>query len=148
MDKITIEYIKSEWEQECGIDGNILDLESSRSAKLHSKYIDFFTTTKLELNKKIAERDILRGNLVKLFNGYMGKEDLELLGWDQWQKLVPNRTLMEELIKGDKRTIDIRLKVEYLEAMLYLLDSILKVISSRSFHINNYIKDRSFKAGN
>lgn len=147
MEKITIENIQAEWDIDCEMDGNNLDLESVKSAKLHAKYIDLYTTTKLKLNSSIAEKDILRGNLVKLFNGYMSPQELIKLEWDQWQKNVPNKYLMEELLKGDQRTIDLKLKVEYLEATLYLLDSILKVINGRSFHINNFIKHRSFITG-
>jgi hypothetical protein len=143
----TITEIQDLWEQDCIIDNNHLDDESIKTAKLHAKYINILMETKLGISKRRIEISTLKKNKYRYYKGEMTRQELSDLGWDQWLYAKPLKYELEQLLEGDSDLVALNLRMEYLEATLYLLESILKSIADRTWSIRNSISYKSFLAG-
>ena len=143
----TIEEIQTLWDIDSDIDSNHLDDESVKTAKLHSKYISLLMNTKLRFSKTKVDYNTLRKNKFRYYRGELSKQELNDLGWEQWQYTKPLKNEMDEFLKGDSDITAMDLKLEYLTASIYLLESILKSIADRTWSIRNCIQYKAFLAG-
>lgn len=143
---MNIEELKQNWERDCEIDEIHLDREVLNTSRLHSKYINELIDTRLRLVK--AKNDYAAYAMLKsrYYRGELTEEELKRYGWEQWQTLTP-RSEIEKMLKADSECIKYELKVEMYLAMIDMLDSILKQLSSRDYAISNAIKWKIFSAG-
>jgi hypothetical protein len=77
----------------------------------------------------------------------MTRQELADLQWDQYQGIKPLKNEMDEILTGDTDLNNINTRIEYLTAMIYLLESILGQIRSRDFQIKNGIAWKQFLSG-
>lgn len=145
---MNLEQLKQEWESDCNIDDNYLAEASTRTANLHSKYLNMLVDFKLKQSKMKSDVSILRQNKSRWFRGEMSKEDLDSLGWDQWQYNKMLKSEISDALEGDKDVIDKTLKLEYINTIVYFLESVMGQLKSRDFQIKNSIQMRIFLAGN
>ena len=143
----TLDEITALWDIDSEINQNHLDDESVKTAKLHSKYINLLMNTKLRFSKTKSDYNTLRKNKFRYYRGELSKQELTELGWTQWQYTKPLKNEMDEFLKGDEHITAMDLKLEYLTATIYLLESILKSISDRTWSIKNCISYKTFLAG-
>lgn len=144
---MNIEQIQDEWSKDCIISDNHLGEESTKTALLHSKYIKLIIGVKLKLTKYRADYNLLRKNKFRYYRGELSKDDLNHLGWIQWQGVKPLKNEMDEFIQGDSDLIELNTKVEYLETMGYLLESILNQLKARDWQLKNAVEWKRFLAG-
>lgn len=144
----TLNEIQALWETDCIIDGNHLDNESILIPKLHSKYLSILMDTKLRLSKYNNELSILKKNKFRYYRGELSRQELAEFGWSQWLYAKPLKNEMDQLLAGDTQVSEMKLRLEYLETTEYTLESILKTIANRSYHIGDAIKYKLFLAGN
>jgi hypothetical protein len=142
-----LEEIQEMWSDDCVMDDNHLGEESTKTALLHSKYIKLIVGVKLQLTKARADYNLLRKNKFRYYRGELSKAELEHFGWQQWQGVKPLKNEMDEFIQGDQDLINLNAKIEYLETMGYLLESILNQIKSRDWQLKNAITWKQFLAG-
>lgn len=145
---MTIEEIYKMWEKDCQIDNNFLADASIDTPKIHAKYVQLLVNAKLKLTKLNYEYNTLRKAKFRYYRGEMTREELKEFGWDQWTYNKPLKAEMEEFLTGDDDLAKLKIKIEYLEAMQYLLESIMKAISARDWQIRNSIEFKKFIAGN
>jgi len=143
----TLDEITALWDVDSTIDSTHLDDESVKTAKLHAKYISLLMNTKLRYSKTKVDVNTLRKNKFRYYRGELSKQELTELGWEQWQYTKPLKNEMDEFLKGDSDITAMDLKLEYLTATIYLLESILKSISDRTWSIRNCISYKTFLAG-
>lgn len=143
----TLDEITALWDIDSTIDSNHLDDESVKTAKLHAKYISLLMNTKLRFSKTKVDYNTLRKNKFRYYRGELSRQELLDLGWDQWQYTKPLKNEMDEFLKGDSDITAMDLKLEYLTASIYLLESILKSIADRTWSIRNCIQYKAFLAG-
>ena len=143
----TLDEITALWDVDSTIDSNHLDDESVKTAKLHAKYISLLMNTKLRYSKTKVDVNTLRKNKFRYYRGELSKQELTELGWEQWQFTKPLKNEMDEFLKGDSDITSMDLKLEYLTASIYLLESILKSIADRTWSIRNCISYKTFLAG-
>lgn len=144
---MNIDEIQQMWEKDCEMSDNHLGEESTKTALLHSKYIKLMIQVKLKLTKARAEYNLLRKNKFRYYRGEMSKDELQAAGWDQWQGIKPLKNEMDEFISGDETLVTLNSKIEYLETMGYLLESILNQIKARDWQLKNAITWKQFLAG-
>lgn len=144
---MNIDEIQQMWEKDCEMSDNHLGEESTKTALLHSKYIKLMIQVKLKLTKARADYNLLRKNKFRYYRGEMSKEELQSAGWDQWQGVKPLKNEMDEFISGDETLVSLNSKIEYLETMGYLLESILNQIKARDWQLKNAITWKQFLAG-
>jgi hypothetical protein len=54
---------------------------------------------------------------------------------------------MDEFLSGDSELVTIKMKIDYLETMIYLLESILQQIKARDWQIKTAVDYKKFLAG-
>jgi hypothetical protein len=133
-------------EQDLKFENEKLDHESLRIPQLHSKYLNFLTEEKIILNKYKNEYSCLYKTKWEYYNGKMSEEDLKKNQWEQFDlKILKSDVSIymnsdEDLIRLNEKILLQSEKVNYLE-------SILKMILNRQFHIRDAIAWRKFLNG-
>ncbi len=145
---MNIEELQNMWDVDSAIDDNYLGEASTTTPKLHAKYIKILVNKKLMQIKMQSECNILRKNKFRYYRGELSRTELEDLGWDQWQGIKPLKNEMDEFLAGDDDLNKLQLRVEYLNTMVYMLESIMQQIKSREWQIKNGIEWKKFLAGN
>jgi hypothetical protein len=144
---MTIDEIQTMWDADCQMSDNHLGEEATKSALLHSKYIRLITQVKLKLTKARADYNTLRKNKFRYYRGELSREELLQLGWNQYQLIKPLKNEMDEILQGDLELINLNSKIEYLETMGYLLESILSQIKARDWQLKTAVEWKRFLAG-
>ena len=139
--------LQDSWKDDCKIDEMNLGRESARTPNLHAKYLNYLSSTRLNLRK--AESDYLncRRMKYKYYRGEMTKQELEDEGWDQWQGNKPLKNEMDEFLTVDSDLILLQDKVEYFKTVLYQLEQIIRSLNSRTWDIKNAIEWNKFTNG-
>ena len=135
------------WAQDCKIDETNLGKEAARNPTLHAKYLNFLTSTKLNLRKAESEYFNCRRKKYRYYRGEMSRQELEEEGWDQWQGTKPLKNEIDEFLQGDADLISLTDKVEYFKTVLYQLEQILRSINSRTWDIKSSIEWTKFTNG-
>lgn len=135
------------WEADSAIDDNHLGEASTYTAKLHAKYLRVLIDTKLKKTKLDIEYNSLRKSKIRYYRGEMTKAELEEYGWEQYQYNKPLKAEMDEFLKGDEDLAKILVRSEYIDTMVYALESIMTQIKQRDFQLSNGIKWKQFLAG-
>ena len=144
---MTLDEIQQMWETDSEIDDNHLGEASTTSAKLHSKYLKLLIDAKLKLAKQKADYKTLRQSRFRYYRGEMGREELSERQWNQYQGVKPLKSELDEILNGDEILAKHELRIEYLNTMVYALESILGSIKGRQWDIKNHITWKQFLAG-
>lgn len=144
---MNIEQIQDMWETDAEIDDNYLGENSTATPKLHAKYIKLLVQAKLKLTKVQSDYNLMRKAKFRYYRGEMSREELTDLDWAQWQGVKPLKNEMDEFLTGDSDLNTLRVKIDYLETMIYLLESILGQIKARDWQIKSGIEWKRFLAG-
>lgn len=144
---MNIDEIQVMWESDSNIDDNHLGEAATFTPKLHAKYVKLLIQTKLKLTKLNADYNTLRQDKFRYYRGEMSRDELTQRNWPQWQGTKPLKNEMDEFLTGDQDLNQIKMKIEYMEAMAYLLESIMSQIRSRDFQIKSGIDWKKFLAG-
>ena len=144
---MNLQEIQEEWEKDCQIDDNHLGEASTYTPNLHSKYLKLMINVRLKLTKIQADYNILRKNKFKYYRGELSREELSTLGWEPWQYNKPLKNEMDEFLHGDQDLIAVNQTIEYLNIMLYTLESILNQIKARDWQLKNAISWKQFLSG-
>jgi hypothetical protein len=135
------------WSKDCIIDELNLGKESIRTPVLHSKYVNYLSSTKLNLRKSESEYLSMRRKKYKYYRGEMSREELEEENWDQWQGNKPLKNEMDEYLQVDPDLISLQDKVEYFKTVIYQLEQIVRSLNSRTWDIKNAIDYTKFTNG-
>ena len=143
-----IEDINEQWAVDCHINRNDLTLETLRTPNLHQKYLHLLMQCKQKLIKYAADFETMKDLRTRYYQGTLSKEELEEYGWSQYQGLKPLKSDLGTKLDGDTELQKIKLKVQYIEAMHYQLESILHQIKGRDWAIRNHVEYIKFSSGN
>jgi phosphoglycerate-specific signal transduction histidine kinase len=139
--------IQEMWTKDAKINELDLGKSSIQIAELHAKYLNILSNTKLQLRKCEADYLRLRRTKFKYYRGEMTREELEELGWNQFQGLKPLKNEVEDIVNCDEDVIRCVDKVEYMKAMLYQLEQIIRSLNGRGWEIKNAIEWTKFTNG-
>ena len=145
---MTLEDILQQWEEDCQI-GHRLDEASLDTPKLHSKYLNYLTQTKLLLKRAEDKQAVLLKNKFLWYNGKLGQQDIERLGWDPdpFDGLKMMKQDMNYYYESDKDIQDSESTITYYKTLLETLKEILDTVKWRHQTIRNIIEVRKFEAG-
>ena len=144
---MNIEQIQDMWEADCEIDDNYLGEQSTATPKLHAKYVKLLVQIKLKHTKLTSDYNLLRKNKFRYFRGEMSRDELKENNWEQWQGIKPLKNEMDEFLQGDNDLNTLRIKIDYLETMIYFLESVLGQIKARDWQIKTAVEWKKFLAG-
>lgn len=142
-----LEDLQNAWAEDCKIDDDHLGEASTNTPNLHAKYIQFLIDAKLRLSKTKYDYNVMRKNKFRYYRGEMSREELSALGWQQWQGVKPLKNEMDEFLQGDEELNTLEVKVEYLNTIVYFLESVMSQIRSRDYQIKNGIEWKKFLVG-
>lgn len=142
-----LDEIQKMWADDSRIDETNLGQESARVPKLHAKYLNLLTNNRLVMRRTEADYLRMRRNKYKYYRGEMTRDELEQLGWDQWQGVKPIKNEMDEFLATDADLILLQDKLEYYKTVNYQLEAIVKSISSRTWDIKSSIEWYKFTNG-
>ena len=144
---MNLEQLMKKWEEDCSIDDDHLGEASTYTPNLHAEYIQYLVSYKLKLTKLKGEYNTLRKNKFRYYRGELSRQELEDLGWLQWQGLKPLKNEMEEFLQGDVDLVQMEQKVEYLNTVVMFLESVMNAIKQRDWQIRNAIQWKEFLVG-
>ena len=129
--------IIEEWKQDCPIDDTTLDKESVKIPTLHGKYLELHSREKIFLNyleveykKRYRERwEYYSGKAEKPFQLKLLKTDLHIY------------------LDSDDKLCELKEKIDTQKQKVRYVESVIKSLETRSFHITNAINWRKFTAG-
>ena len=121
---MNIEQLQDMWEADCEIDDNYLGEHATKTPKLHAKYIKLLVGVKLKHTKLQSDYNMLRKSKFRYYRGELSRDELADNGWLQWQGVKPLKNEMDEFLTGDTDLNTMKVKIEYLETMIYLLERI------------------------
>lgn len=145
---LTLEDILQQWEEDCQI-GHRLDEASLDTPKLHAKYLNYLTQTKLLLKRSEDKQAVLLKDKFLWYNGKMGQQDIERLGWDPdpFDGLKMMKQDMNYYYESDKDIQESEAKITYYKTLLETLKEIMDVLKWRHQTVRNIIEVRKFEAG-
>lgn len=132
--------IQEEWKKDCVIDETNLGKVSANIPKLHAKYLNMLSNARLQARRAEGEYQRLRRTKYRYFRGEMTRDELDDLGWVQYQGVKPIKTEMEEFLATDEDLLVSMDKLEYYKTVVYQLESILKSLQSRTWDVKNSIE--------
>lgn len=133
-----LEEIHNLWEEDSQMDASRLDEEALNIPKLHSKYTKIYSKERMELLKLEAQHKPLKLDKREFYTQGPSKEQLDK-GWSfPGGKILKNE--VDHYLDADSDIIKLELKISIQKEKLHLLDSIVKTINNRSFHIGNAIE--------
>ena len=141
---IDLVSLQGMWEKDSKIDPDNLHTESLNIPCLHAKYFDLYNTIFLLRKKAEQQRKNIRHERYEYFSG---KADPEVYVENPFGKKIRDKSTMEKYLDADEKLSNCSLKIDYYETMLVYLESILKMISNRTFQIKNSIEYMKFHAG-
>lgn len=144
---MNIEQLQEMWDSDSAIDDNYLGEHATKTPKLHAKYVKLLVQIKLKHTKLQSEYNMMRKNKFRYYRGEMSRDELQQFEWNQWQGVKPLKNEMDEFLTGDEDLNTLQVKIDYLETMIYLLESILGQIKARDWQIKSAIEWKKFLAG-
>ena len=128
------------------IDQEKLDAESLSIPQLHGKYLNIYQDEKIILHGLKIEHRKLKKLKWEYYTGKLDQETLKKYNWEQFDLKILRQDIDlyleadEELIALEKKLLIQEEKVDYLE-------SVLKALNNRQFHIRDAISWRKFING-
>ena len=129
--------IIEEWKQDCPIDDTTLDKESVKIPTLHGKYLELHSREKIFLNYLEVEYKKLYRERWEYYSGKAEKPfQLKLL-----------KTDLHIYLDSDDKLCELKEKIDTQKQKVSYVESVIKSLETRSFHITNAINWRKFTAG-
>lgn len=143
---MTLDEIFKLWETDSTVNPSELGNAALDLAKLHHKYYSVFSRERLLLKKLDAEMKRLKLDKQEFYVDGPTEEQMAL-GW----RLPPKGRILKSdvsnYLDADNDIIKMNLKIAYQQEKIAALESIIKMIHNRGFHIKSAIDFERFKVG-
>ena len=139
-----LDTIQKMWEKDSKIDIDNLHTESLNIPVLHAKYFDLYNTINLLKKKAEQQKKNIRHERYEYFTG---KADPDTYIENPFPKKIRDKETLQGYLDSDERLSQVSLKVDYYDTMILYIDSILKMISNRTYQIKNSIDYMRFQSG-
>ena len=147
---LTLEQVLEQWKKDCTIDDMELDKSSRETPKLHAKYLELLSLSKLQKSRKEQEFKRLLKDKFMWYNGKMDRVQMDEKGWDYdpYQGLTkPMKSDMDYWYDSDPQIQQVQAQIDYWKTMIDTLSDILSNVTWRHQTIGNMIKWRAFTSG-
>ena len=141
---IDLDQLQKMWEEDAKIDPDNLHTESLKIPSLHAKYFQLYNTIFLLRKKAEQQRKNIRHERYEYFSG---KSDPEVYVENPFPKKIRDKDTMQKYLYADEKLSNTSLKIDYYDAMLVYLESILKVIQNITYQVKNAIEFMRFNSG-
>ena len=141
---LDLDSIQEMWKKDSDIDRDNLHEESLKIPSLHAKYFELYNTIFLLRKKAEQQRKNIRHERYEYFSG---KADPDVYVENPFPKKIRDKETMQKYLDADEKLSSVSLKIDYYDTMLVYIESILKQVSNRTYHIKNAIEWNKFQAG-
>ena len=126
-----------------------LDESSRETPKLHAKYLELLSTTKLMLKRTEFQQKVLLKEQWLYYNGKMSQEDVVEKGWDPdpFNGLKILKGEMDYYYDSDPEIQKSEEKIQYYKTVIDTLEQIISTLNWRHQTIGNIIKWKQFESG-
>jgi hypothetical protein len=144
-----LDQILAEWKKDCNIEFNKLDVSSHETPKLHAKYLELLSTTKLKLKDAEFKQKLLLKDKWLYYQGKMSQEEVIRKGWnpDPFDGLKILKGEMDHYYNSDPEIVESEAKIAYLNTVIDTLKEILENVKWRHQTIRNMLEWKKFEAG-
>ena len=136
--------IQKMWEKDSVIDIDNLHTESLNIPVLHAKYFEVYNNILLLRKRGEQQKKNIRHERYEYFTG---KADPDAYIENPFPKKIRDKETLQGYLDSDERLSQVSLKVDYYDTMILYVDSILKMISNRTYQIKNSIDYMRFQSG-
>ena len=146
---IDLKQIHDMWAEDSQIKMQ-LDESSRETPKLHAKYLELLSTTKLMLKRTEFQQKVLLKEKWLYYNGKMSQEDVVEKGWDPdpFNGLKILKGEMNYYYDSDPEIQRSEERIQYYKTAIETLTEIINNINWRHQTIKNIIEWRKFQSGN
>lgn len=147
---LTLEQVLEQWKIDCAIDDMELDKSSRETPKLHAKYLELLSLSKLQKSRKEQEFKRLLKDKFMWYNGKMDRVQMDEKGWDYdpYQGLTkPMKSDMDYWYDSDPQIQQVQAQIDYWKTMIDTLSDILSNVTWRHQTIKNMLEWRKFTSG-
>jgi len=141
-----LKQIREMAEKDLPIDETSLDRESLRIPLLHNKYLNILHDEKLLLQKYRIDFQKLQKIKWEYFTGKLDEETLKQKGWEPFSLRILKQDV-ELYMNSDEELVGLQAKMQYQEEKVNYLESIVKGLNTRQYHIRDAISWRKFING-
>lgn len=134
------------WNEDCKIDQSELATESLKIPYLHNKYYKLLINERLRLKIFQTQYNKLLKLYQEYFLGQLSEDELRDFGLTPYPLRILKQDV-EQYINSEQKIIDQQLKLSQQKETVELLESIIKVLNTRTFHIKNAIDFLKFQNG-
>jgi|TARA_R100000734_G_C3224398_1_gene34694 c-di-GMP-related signal transduction protein len=145
---IDLKQIHDMWAEDSQIKMQ-LDESSRETPKLHAKYLELLSTTKLMLKRTEFQQKVLLKEKWLYYNGKMSQEDVVEKGWDPdpFNGLKILKGEMDYYYDSDPEIQKSEEKIQYYKTVIDTLEQIISNLNWRHQTIGNIIKWKQFESG-
>jgi len=147
---LNLKQVHSMWIKDCKIDTYQLDETSRKTPALHAKYIQLWSTAKLELRRaERAQKSLLKEKWL-YYNGKMDHETLKEKGWnpDPFDGLKVLKGEMDYYYDSDPEIQESEELIQYWKTYVETVTEIIDNLKWRHQTISNMIRWKQFESGN
>jgi hypothetical protein len=146
---ITLEEVLKMWKEDAVIPEMDLDEASRQTTRLHAKYLELYSVTRLQIKKREMEQKNLLKDKWLYYNGKMSKEEMDARSWsyDPFNGLKILRNDMEYYFNADPDLQKTEERIEYLKSIEGALKEIMDNIKWRNQTVRNMIDWKRFVSG-
>lgn len=147
--KIDLQNVLDMWKVDVEIDEMNLDESSRNTPKLHAKYLELYSMSKLQLKKAEMNQKILLKDKWLYYNGKMDHKTLTEKGWDPdpFDGLKVLKGDMDHYYDSDPEIQRSEELIQYYKTLVETLSDIIDNLKWRHQTIKNMIEWRRFTSG-
>ena len=147
---LDLNSILEQWQKDCVIDNSQLAEVSRDTPKLHAKYLQLLSLSKLQLKRAEASQKILLKDKWLYYNGKMDREAIQSKGWepDPFDGLKILKGEMDYYYDSDPDIQKSEEKIQYYKTIIETLTEIVDSLKWRHQTVGNIIRWKQFEAGN
>jgi len=143
---MTLEELYEQWATDGKIDVVNISNESANIPKLHNKYYQYYVHEGLKLKKLKSEHKKLFKLKTEYYRGELSNEELRTYGWEQ-QPLKILKQDMPTYLDADDDIINRQLRIDLQQSIVDYIESIIRQINSRTFHLKTIVDWERFRTG-
>lgn len=145
---LTPEIVAEQWKEDSEISETKIPQELIKTSSLHSKYLSYYLQFKRNLSTAEYNKNLMGELKKKYYSGRMTKEELDKLGWSQWQGLKQSGTEFNQLISYDKDMNKLEKVVAEANVGIKICEYILQQIDKRGYALKNLLEYYRYINGN
>ncbi|NDB82544.1 MAG: hypothetical protein EB127_07360 [Alphaproteobacteria bacterium] len=143
---MTLNELIQQAKQDMVFDDTELDKESLRIPQLHNKYLNFYHEERLRFQGYKAQYSKMFKLKWEYYTGKLSENQLKELGWEPFDLKILRQDV-DIYLEADKDLVELKNKMTMQEEKVEYLNSVLKGIMNRQFHIRDAIAWRKFMNG-